>query len=60
MEVRIDVDRLRDYLMDYYGTAAFGGFPVAIADAWEIERMSGYELCKLAERMGVDLGRFQA
>lgn len=59
MEIRVDVDKLRDYLIDYCGTAAFGGFPAAIADVWEIERMDGYELCQFAERQGIDLRRFQ-
>lgn len=59
MEVRIDIDRLRDYMVDYCGTAAFSGFSAAILDAWEIERMDGHELCRLAERQGVDLRRFQ-
>ena len=60
MEIRVDVDRLRDYMEDYYGTAAFNGFPAAIADAWAVERMDGGSLCRLAEREGVDLRRFRA
>ena len=59
MEIRVDVERLRSYLLDRYGTAAFNGFPAAAVDAWDIERMSGRELCQLAEREGVDLRRFQ-
>ena len=59
MEIRVDADRLRDYLKDEYGTAAFNGSPAAIVDAWDVDRMSGYELCEKAERMGVDLRRFQ-
>lgn len=60
MEIRIDVDELREYMMDYYGTAAFSGFPAAMADAWEIRHMDGHSLCRLAEREGIDLRRFQA
>lgn len=59
MEVRIDADRLRDYMVDRCGTAAFSGFPAAIADAWETERIDGCELCRFAERQGIDLRRFQ-
>lgn len=59
MEIRVDADRLRDYLKDEYGTAAFNGSPAAIVDAWDADRMSGYELCEKAERMDVDLRRFQ-
>lgn len=54
----IDVDALREYLQDYYGTAMFNGFPAAIIDLGELDRMDGQELCRLAERLGVDLQRF--
>ena len=54
----IDVSELRDYMVDYCGTAAFGGFPAALLDLSDIEEMDGYELCQKAESMGVDLHRF--
>ena len=54
----VDVDALRGYLMDYCGTAAFSGFPAAIIDVAEIEDMSGEELCRKAEDLGIDLRRF--
>lgn len=54
----IDVDALRDYLLDYCGTAAFSGFPAALLDVMDIEDMDGAELCRKAEDLGVDLGRF--
>ena len=54
----IDVDALRDYLLDYCGTAMFGGFPAALLDVADIERMSGEELCRKAEELGVDLRPF--
>lgn len=54
----IDVDALRAYLLDYCGTALFGGFPVALLDVADIERMDGEELCRKAEDLGVDLRRF--
>ena len=54
----IDTDALRDYLMDYCGSAAFSGFPAAIIDVAEIEGMSGEELCEKAEELGVDLRQF--
>ena len=54
----IDVDALRAYLLDYCGTAAFNGFPAAIMDAWDIENASGEDLCRQAERLGIDLCRF--
>lgn len=54
----IDVDALRDYLLDYCGTAMFSGFPAALLDVADIERMSAEELCRKAEELGVDLRRF--
>lgn len=54
----IDVDSLRAYLVDYCGTAAFGGFPAAMLDVWDIERMDGQELCAKAEELGIDLRQF--
>ncbi len=56
--VEIDIDALRVYLLDYCGTAMFSGFPVAVLDVTDIERASGEELCRIAERLGVDLRRF--
>lgn len=54
----IDVDELRYYLEDYCGTAVFSGFPAALLDVADIERMSGEELCRKAEELGVDLRKF--
>ena len=54
----IDVDALRAYLLDYCGTVAFNGFPAAIMDVWDIEQASGEQLCREAERLGIDLRRF--
>ena len=56
--VDIDIDALRAYLLDYCGTAMFSGFSVAVLDVADIERASGEELCRIAERLGVDLRRF--
>ena len=60
MEIRVDVDKLRDRLEDEYGTAAFSGSPVAMSDMWDIDRMDGYELCQMAEKLGIDLNDFQS
>ena len=54
----IDVDALRDYMMDSCGTAMFSGFPAAFLDVADIESMSGEELCRKAESMGIDLRHF--
>ena len=54
----VDVDELRAYLVDYCGAAMFSGFPGAIVDLSDIESASGTELCRIAERLGVDPERF--
>lgn len=54
----IDVDKLRDYMREYCGTAMFSGFPAAVIDLADVERASGVELCRMAERMGIDLRQF--
>lgn len=54
----IDVDALREYLRDYYGTAMMGGLWPAVADLGEVDAMDGYELCERAEALGIDLRKF--
>lgn len=56
----IDIDRLREYLRDYCGTAAYGGFPAALLDLADIDALNDRELCEKAEELGVDLRRFEA
>ena len=55
----IDVDKLRDHLEDYCGTAAFSGFPAALLDLADVHNASGVELCRTAERLGIDLTEFE-
>lgn len=55
----IDVEELRRYLIDYCGTAVFGGFPASILDVAQFESMDARALCEAAERLGVDLSRFR-
>ena len=54
----IDVDKLRDEMIEINGSAAFSGFPAALVDLADAECASGEELCRMAERQGVDLERF--
>jgi len=55
MNYQIDTDRLRRDLMDYYGTAMFSGFPMAVVDLSRIERASDEKLIEIAQKNGVDL-----
>lgn len=58
MEYEIDVSRLRRDMKDYYGTAMFNGFPMAVMDLSKVERMSDRELIELAQKNGVDLRKY--
>ena len=51
----MSTEELREKLMDYVGTAAFGGFPAAFGDLAEIENASRDELIIIAERLGFDV-----
>ena len=57
--MEIDVDELRDYMIDYCGTAAFSDSPAAVLDVVDIEKMDGYELCEKAEDLGINLRKFE-
>lgn len=56
----VDVDALREYLLDLCGTAAFEGFSTALLDVTEIEHAKGEELLRIALRLGVDPSEFEA
>ena len=58
MGYEIDTERLRSDLMDYYGTATFSGFPMAVIDLSRIERASDQELVEIARKNGVDLRKY--
>ena len=57
--MRIDIDKLRRDLMDYYGTAASNGFPVAMMDVIDVENASPEKLVQLANRTGLCLEDYQ-
>lgn len=58
MEYEIDVGRLRRDMKDYYGTAMMSGFPMAVMDLSNVERLSDRELIELAQENGVDLRKY--
>lgn len=57
--MKIDIERLREDLIDYYGVAAFSGISVAMMDVFEVEDASEEELIKLAEEAGWDLTEYE-
>lgn len=58
MKINVDVDLLREGLLDRAGSAAGVGFPAAILDVMDIEDESPQELLARAEREGLDLRDF--
>ena len=55
---QIDIDRLRDDLENYYGTAAFSGYPQAIIDLGIVERASEEELISIAQKCGFNINKY--
>lgn len=60
MDIEIDVEKLREGLVDHYGTAMIGGQWPAIADLSGVEDASPEELIQIAEREGIDLSEYEA
>lgn len=58
MKIEVDVDRLREGLIDHAGSAAGVGFPAAMLDVMDIEDELPQELLARAEREGLDLRDF--
>ena len=60
MEIEVDVDQLRESLLDRAGSAAGVSFPAAMLDVVDIEDESPQELLARAEREDLDLRVFAA
>lgn len=58
MRIDVDIDQLRDGLLDRAGSAAGAGFPAAMLDVMDIEDESPQELLARAGREGLDLRDF--
>lgn len=58
MKIEVDVDQLREGLLDRAGSAVGVGFPPAMLDVMDIEDESSQELLARAEREGLDLRDF--
>lgn len=58
MKIDINVDQLRESMIDRAGSAAGVGFPAAMLDVVDIEDESPQELLARAEREGLDLRDF--
>ena len=58
MQHKIDTDRLREDLLDYYGTAMFNDFAMAAMNVQFIEMASDSDLIAIAQKEGVDLTKY--
>ena len=58
-QITIDVDKLREYLIDYYGTAMFNGFPMAIEELEEVKRASDEKVVEIALKENINLLDFE-
>ncbi len=54
----MDIEALKEDLIDYYGTAMMSGFPMAVMDLSEIENASDSELISIAKKAGFDLNNY--
>ena len=48
-----DIQELKERIIDYYGTAMFNGFPMAMIYIAKIENMSNEEIMKEARKIGL-------
>ena len=54
----IDFERLREDLVDYFGSAMFNGFPAAVIDVTQVETASNEQLIQIAQSNGFDLNNY--
>ena len=57
--IGMDLERLRKDIIDYYGSAIFSGFPMAMMDLADIERMTEVKLVKTAKELGFDMSKYE-
>ena len=56
--MELDIERLRNDLMNYFGTAMFSGFPMAVIELSKIENASDEEILEIAQNNNFDLGNY--
>ncbi len=55
----MDYEKLRRDLIEYYGSAAMSGLPMATIELIHIEKASPEQLLQYARRAGFDLRKYQ-
>ena len=56
--MEIDIEKLRNHLLDYYGTAIYSGMPMACINVAKVEACSVEELLRIAQKERIDLSEF--
>ena len=59
MDEEINISKLREDLLDYYGTAMFNASPLAIIELVKIEKASDDELIEIAIDNNFDLNEYK-
>lgn len=55
----MDFESLRKDIIDYYGAAMFSGFPMAMMDVSDVEKMTNEELIRECKRIGFKLNKYE-
>ena len=55
----LNIDKLREDLLDYYGTAMFNASPLAIIELTKIEKANNEELIEIAINNKFDLNEYK-
>lgn len=56
--MEMDIEKLRQYLINYYGTAMINSFPTAMTDLLEVENASNEKVLSLALKNSINLNNF--
>ena len=57
--LEIDIEKLREDLIDYYGTAMFNSSPLAVMELSKVENATPEELIQIALKNKIDLSNYQ-
>lgn len=57
--MEIDIEKLRQDLINYFGTAMYNASPLAILELTKIKRASSQELINIALKNNFDLTEYQ-
>lgn len=57
--MKIDIEKLRNDLIDYLGTAFYTGYDVAIVEISKVQNASAEELIAMVEQYGFNLNEYE-